>query len=296
MTETRVNHTASFAPNAIAVLESLRESDKLRTGRRLFETVLLPRVTQTGFVASYYSIASRTEFFAALADVQSAAAAGQRPVLHLESHGGENGIELSNGESVTWAELAGPLEGINRLSRMNLLVFLAACDGFNIVRSLHPTRRSPAWAIIGPTSSVSPLELQEATEAFYSALMTTESLRTALNGLNGTDEISRWRHRIQWAETMFCTVFKAYIDQAGGPTHIQQRVTMIQRTAKQQLRSQPLPVSRRALERHLSDHPARFSDTRTRFLMLDLFPENARRFNMTFESCMRTRQTSRDAI
>ena len=36
----------------------------------------------------------------------------------------------------------------------------------------------------------------------------------------------------------------------------------------------------------LDDHPLWYDYYKTRFLMLDLFPENARRFQMSFEQCV----------
>jgi hypothetical protein len=85
---------------------------------------------------------------------------GRAPVLHIETHGDEHGI--GTGEGIDWPDLMEEMIPLNRLTRLNLVVILAACEGFFGVQMLQPDRRAAAFrGLIGPRRSVTAGELAD---------------------------------------------------------------------------------------------------------------------------------------
>ena len=83
-----------------------------------------------------------------VADVR---ASGRAPIIHIETHGtsDETGLVLSSGEFVPWSALKGLLTTINITCRLNLLVVLAACNGWGLLEIVQATDRAPLWGIWG---------------------------------------------------------------------------------------------------------------------------------------------------
>jgi hypothetical protein len=93
------------------------------------------------------------------------------PVLHLEAHGGENGLTGPDGadgtESLTWTKLNPPLQKLNFATRCNLMVVVAACTGFAAIQTFFQGPRAPAFALVGPDSLITPRDLLQGTKEFY---------------------------------------------------------------------------------------------------------------------------------
>jgi hypothetical protein len=93
------------------------------------------------------------------------------PVLHLESHGDENGLGGPDGaggkEVLSWDELTDPLQELNLMTRCNLVVVVAACIGFAGIMALVRGPRAPAIALIGPDADIMVSNLLSATKEFY---------------------------------------------------------------------------------------------------------------------------------
>jgi hypothetical protein len=59
---------------------------------------------------------------------------GRHPILHLSSHGSEDGIELSSGEMLSWADLRNLLIPVNQSLNGSLLLCMSACQGYSACR------------------------------------------------------------------------------------------------------------------------------------------------------------------
>jgi hypothetical protein len=120
----------------------------------------------------HFSCGSKKEVFAAIAKAtERANCAELHPVLHIEAHGGDVGLEGPNGhggsELLTWDELTEPLQALNLATRCNLVVVVAACTGFAGIKALRSGPRAPAVALVGPDAPVSPTNLLWGAKEFY---------------------------------------------------------------------------------------------------------------------------------
>lgn len=93
------------------------------------------------------------------------------PLLHLEAHGDEVGLEGPDGiggsELLSWDELTDPLQQLNLATAGNLVVLVAACTGFAGIKAFYRGPRAPAAALVGPVGQVTEGNLLRATKEFY---------------------------------------------------------------------------------------------------------------------------------
>ena len=75
---------------------------------------------------------------------------GLIPILHISAHGFEDGIQLSNGETISWVKLATLLRPINLALHNSLILCLSCCEGYSGIRMAMTTDDSkpPFYAII----------------------------------------------------------------------------------------------------------------------------------------------------
>lgn len=151
----------------IWVIEWLPTSDK-RTGRLLHEWM---QERRPGW-SNYSECSSKMEVVSSIECVTNLAKNSNTiPVLHLESHGDENGLGgpgVNGGmELLSWDELTEPLQQLNLETRCNLIVVVAACIGFAGIQALVRGPRAPAIALVGPDAPINDSSLLYGTKEIY---------------------------------------------------------------------------------------------------------------------------------
>lgn len=284
-------YSSSVSYDSVQIIESLPEQD-LTTGRELLETTLAPAAcADVGFLIEYREARNRREFFAHLQRVIGITEEHSRfPVLHLETHGSREGLLLSSGERVSWEEVAPSLARLNELTRANLLVVAAMCHGWHLSEVLRPTDRSPAFGIVGTTEELAAGAILDVMKEFYACLVSDDpDLSAALASANAIAESHGATFRMEGAELMFCRVFRAYLrDLSTGetqPERVNRLVAVVARAKGSDLR-ETMQI-REQIREALDDHPGWYERYRSHFLLLDLFPENEKRFTLTYDRCMK---------
>jgi hypothetical protein len=279
-------YESSVAFDGVVVVESLRRPSLL-TGTELFETTIARSALANNTFAEHHPVSRREEFFEALSRAQDLANEGHSPIVHLEMHGDKDGLQLTSSEVVKWSELAPILTAINERTRMNLLVIAAACHGWYLSEILRPVDRAPAWGIIGPPQSVGDRDLYAAMKRFYSTLWSTLNLRQALDAGNEGPDVADWTFRLQSADLLYCSVFQWYLKSFQEESQAQRVNRLVAEAATihglDVLQTMHL---REVFLRDLDNHEFWFERYKNRFLMLDLFPENANRFRLTLSDCL----------
>ncbi|MGA6828118.1 hypothetical protein ACO9S2_10945 [Nitrospira sp. NS4] len=73
------------------------------------------------------------------------------PLLHISAHGNTDGIQLSDGYVMPWAELKEHLRPVNQALGGSLVVCMSSCEGYSGIRmAMHPEENDlPYLALIG---------------------------------------------------------------------------------------------------------------------------------------------------
>ena len=275
--------------DSVYFLESLGPGDGLRTGTALFENVVMPWAASGGGIATAHAKVHTVAELTGQLDLIAAHVTKYRraPVLQIDAHGSDKGLKLSSGEVIAWEALAEPLARINRACRFNLVVISAACFGWYMIKCLNPTGRAPAWGIVGPQTEIEAGFLYDAGKAFYETLFAAKDLRKAIEAMNPGQEYKDWTMKIQPAELLFCRLFNIYMREIATAENDEKRARRIvaELAPKLGLKVNQIAPARERMAKILGNHRFWFDRLRQKFLMLDDFPENAKRFPMTFDEC-----------
>jgi len=73
------------------------------------------------------------------------------PIVHVSAHGAQSGLQLSNGEVVTWPQLRELLLPVNKSLAGFLLLCMSACEGYSACQMAMELEGAdhPYWALIG---------------------------------------------------------------------------------------------------------------------------------------------------
>ena len=152
----------------VAVIESPSSRDLLdgRTeGRALCEALRLADIPHS------YSLATdRGTLSESLGNRLRAAAKqyGTVPIIHFSMHGNTDGVQLTNGEFITWYELRIELTPLLHAMQGTLLVCMSSCFGNAGCRmAMHVDNEPTFWALVGNTESATWSDAAVAYISFY---------------------------------------------------------------------------------------------------------------------------------
>lgn len=116
-------------------------------GRALSESLQL-----AGIRHRYSHVTNHETLAAALGERLAAAVSdfqGARPVVHFSAHGCDDGIQLTNGVIVSWAELGHLLRPVHSHFEHGTLVCLSSCKGYSGIRMAMTTEPANTfWALV----------------------------------------------------------------------------------------------------------------------------------------------------
>lgn len=285
-----MNLNRSNAFNSIYIIESLPEGD-LKTGRDLYESCVYPLGNlKEGIYTSLSQPISKNEFIQTLDRIIDECKVNNRgPILHIESHGCTEGIKTASGDLIYWQELKPYLCALNEISRLNLLVVMAACNGMDLAKVILLTDRAPVWAIIGPLKSVNAGRVINGFMAFYNKFFETYDGREALNELNNSPDVKDWDFTFINAEFFFKCVYKKYVESLCTETAL---IDRSKKKVKELIAGRPIDTDdekRKVNEFCLllkSTQQLFFEKYKVHYFMMDLVNENKTRFKITFDQCM----------
>jgi len=273
----------------VHIIETLRPGD-YHTGRRLFEELEPITITAMPQVTARFSpIQSRAEFLELLQSIaEDARLHSHLPILHIEAHGSSAGIQVSSGECLTWTEFKAELTAINEISKLNLLVILAACDGANLLHIIQPVDRAPVRALIGPSRIVSAGEIERASLAFYRTLFDAGEVRAAWRAMNDVVAPAQLTFAAFTAEYVFHAVmYRYFVTQCSEDVLAERENKTAARLEQDGMSGEDLEHGRQLFRRYVRDHRRHFEQLKKHFFFCDLYPENTARFGVTLEDCMR---------
>ncbi|TCD46822.1 hypothetical protein [Chlorobium sp. N1] len=272
--------------SSVVILESLAKN---KTGRQLYED-LRPITIQADrdIDIKYFEVDSKEALLTQLHSIEQDANKDDWPILHIECHGLDDttGISLANGDSLSWAELKPYLTAINIATQCNLLVVMAACYGGHMVQIIQPVERAPCLAMLSPTKEIYFDEILKPLTTFYRELFNSLDLNAALIKLYSYP-IVNGGYYFQTADDFFKSIYVGYIkgcaDQKG--FKIKDRAKNIYLELKRS--ANPSPVGIGAIKKMLKQtQPVFFKSYYERFFMIDIYPSNKSRFDITYDKIL----------
>jgi len=258
--------------NQILIVDSVPEG-QLNTAARLFADARdwARAIGDVPHIASVRVPSSGT-FLDLLAQLaQQASRDAYVPLLHIESHGGEEGLEFADGSRLTWDNLKPALVALNVATRLNLITVVAACHGGAIASFVRAEHRAPFWAFLAPKRQISAGDLETALSAFYQALLMTRSSERAMGALRTTRAGNEfWQLS---AQTIYRLIVEGYAERHLTDEAVQRRAEVLRARAAEQ----GADWTQAQVEVTIRD-PGIFERFRKEFFMIDLYPEHAERF------------------
>ena len=263
------------------ILDSIPEGE-LNTARKLFEDLDMcaTAYSPTPGIA-YLRVENEYQLFDYLEQLRGQNEQNHAfPLLHIESHGYEDGLQLADRSLVSWEHLKKGLIPLNVSMRLNLMVVLASCFGGALTKSLNLSDRAPVWGLIGPTQEVSVGEVERDFGTFYRTLFSTGSPKTAMDELNKV--ASQDLYYRTTAEGFFYKVWQSYKEKLCTSGKLKVRARRMRKRAKR-LKISPLPTAVEFKKRLVREEPGAFNKFRDCYFMCDLYPDNQDRFSVTYE-------------
>jgi hypothetical protein len=110
----------------------------------------------------------------------AAAAGGRAIALHIEAHGCDAGLGVGEAqEFLSWKSLADDLRPLCRATEMNLVLYVAACEGIRSIQTLTIVEATPFLWITGPQDPLFPSEVLEGAKTYYGELFATKQVSSA---------------------------------------------------------------------------------------------------------------------
>ena len=106
------------------------------------------------------------------------------PILHLSLHGRMDGVELTNGDFLTWVDLQRSLVPLNNAMKAGLIICMSSCDGAAGIRmAMNEDSNKPFWALIGNSASPQWDDAAVAYVTFYHQIFKDQSLEQAVEAM-----------------------------------------------------------------------------------------------------------------
>lgn len=105
-----------------------------------------------GINSAHHRVSSSTLLWYALEELKGIAAQSTDKVflLHLSAHGSSEGFALTDGSTVSWADLKEPLAAVNNSAKGRLILCMSSCEGFHAIEmAMQRSGIPPFLGVVG---------------------------------------------------------------------------------------------------------------------------------------------------
>lgn len=168
----------SVVYNSILIIESLPENE-YKTGEVLSNKLKQSHPDHSGI--QYIPVESKDEFIDLMAEIRLLMEENQRfkPIIDIETHGNTKEIGFADNSRMPWKELMDIFRGLNKISKNELVVFLACCEGYHFIKSTTISKYSPCGYLFSPQEEISVLNVINATVEFFNEITVNGDLDVA---------------------------------------------------------------------------------------------------------------------
>lgn len=270
--------------NTVIIIQSLSDPEP-HTGDKIREDLdTYNSAFPHGVDIELVNVRSRIEFFNVLKDIERLSQKNTcRPILHIEAHGATDhqGIIFSSGDYCGWSDVKPYFIAINVATRLNLLIVFSLCYGAHFTEHIVPPDRAPCWGLIGPTKAVQWNYLLESFSAFYREIFQTGDGNKAIRELNNSASANDIDYFFTTASMFFKNVYEEYVGSRCTDKTYKERASKLRKRLKKD-NAPRIPSIGNLKRQYKSSERHYFEKFKNNFFMIDLFPENAERFNVQY--------------
>ncbi|MGE4068697.1 MAG: hypothetical protein AB7H88_18125 [Vicinamibacterales bacterium] len=278
----------------IYIIEWLAAGDA-RTGWELYDQLQPIGLMSTPRIdVTYARVQNKAEFIASVRSIRDDFRATRKlPLLHVETHGFQDGICSTSGDEILWPELMEELIPLNQLTQLRLWFILGACEGLWGLKMVQPATRAAVLALLGPNRPISAGALATALQTFYRSIFRDRNGNAAFTAMNDAVDPTSPTFGIVNAEMLFIDVYRAFLSDRCTREELSERVAQIVAKKAAQFKAErgvgmwahELEHVRALAWEHVQAHEDHFDHYRRQFFFIDLFPENDERFPVTIDQC-----------
>ena len=152
----------------VAIIESLKICEP-QTGTKLCQDVLSTRkAADDSLFYDYYSVYTIKEFEETIHSIISKLQPDEMLALHVEAHGGVEGVRLASDEIMSWGHFLNLCRELNIKEKGLLVVTTAMCYSLPFMAAINPSLRAPFKAIVITRRDVSPDEILRGYSVYFS--------------------------------------------------------------------------------------------------------------------------------
>lgn len=198
----------------IIIIQYLPQKDQPQ-GKQLYENIKQLEKEDEKYSVEYYQAETKDQFLTTIEDITKKANAQTLITIHIDSHGGEDGIGiLPPLNFVTWKELLSSLRPINVITNNTLTLVMSVCEGTSLIGSFDPTDRAPFMVIVANPKPITFKDMDVAFPNFYKIYRTPLDINRAINALNSSIDFSKPlaenRKKTKFETIMACQLFDEF--------------------------------------------------------------------------------------
>lgn len=271
--------------NTLYIIESLKDGE-LKTGYSLYEDLKLQEYVHEHVRVEYKEPKSSAEWNAVLSDILNDCK-GQEiyPIIHLEVHGEEYGIELSNGDVVSRDKVGEQLRQINIATGCNLFLTMGVCKGLYVLFNTQLDLPMPFCGAVGSFAKLVAGDIQLRYAEFYETFFRTFDITQAYIQLMKvetavSEEYTQYRYI--HIDEVFYKSYMRYIKEQCNKDIMPKRAldaatennyTLRNRTERRQFQQKFAKLEKLNRTKY-------YQEAVNTFFMLDEYPENQERFDV----------------
>lgn len=169
--------------NQIHIIQSIPEHSE-QTGTSLFNLLQqFRRTARPNLDVQLHNIQNREEWDNAVSQLRR----NQQefyPIIHIEMHGNNRGLQLENGEFISWAGFNEQMRSIKDLSQNNLLITMAVCKGACLNNSIIGTL--PYKVLIATEDNIIENRIYDSFATLYERILKHVDVKEAVRQMNQT--------------------------------------------------------------------------------------------------------------
>ena len=271
--------------NTLYIIESLRENDT-KTGLALYEDVKLQEYIHEHVHVEYFSLETAEEWDELMAAILTDCITKEiYPIIHLEIHGDEFGIQFTNNECRSREVVGEQFRRINIATGCNLFLTLGVCKGLYVLFSTKIDKPMPFCGAVGSFEKMVAGDIQLRYAEFYETFFRTFDITQAYIQLMKTETgapIKYTQYRYIHLDEIFYKGYLNYIEEKCNAEVMPERAleAAVQNNLPLHNRAERRDFQRKFAKCEKSYRSKYYKDAANSFFMLTEYPDNKERFEV----------------